>query len=131
VFATAPPYGLTPPVFRFPALSARAARGQLGGDREVALAAFVAARLAAPIAHAAAALPLTIRAARAAGARSWLATLTLPAAVRAAFIRVADATTRDDRAALVPALAAMVDAAGRALDPRARAELDTLARQLV
>jgi hypothetical protein len=72
-----------------------------------------------------------MRAARAAGARSWLATLALPAAVRAACIRVVDATTRDDRPALVAALTTMVDAAGRALDLRSRAELDTLARQLV
>jgi hypothetical protein len=130
VFATAPPFGLTPPVFRFPALSARAARGQLGGDREVALAAFIAARLVAALIPPAA-LPPAVRVARAAGARSWFATLALPAGARAACIRVADATTRDDRAALLTALAAMVDAAGRALDPRARAELDTLARQLV
>src|SRR3954465_7167797 len=41
-----PPYAVPSTEFRFPALAALAGRAQLGGDREVALALYVAARLA-------------------------------------------------------------------------------------
>jgi hypothetical protein len=129
VFGTAPPYGLVAPTFRFPALAGRAARAQLGGDRELALAAFVAARLAA--ASVPTGIPLPIRVARAAGARSWFATLTVPAAARAAFSRLVDATGKDDRAAVANALTAITDVVSGALDVASRAELAALARQLV
>lgn len=129
MFGTAPPYGLVAPTFRFPALAARAARAQLGGDRELALAAFVAARLAAAVLPTG--VPLPIRAARAAGARTWLATLSMPAAARAAFARLADATGKDDRTAVANALSTIADVASGALDAGSRAELDALARQLV
>ena len=41
-----PPYALAATPFRFPALASLAGRAALGGDREVALATYLAARLA-------------------------------------------------------------------------------------
>ena len=128
MFGTAPPYGLIAPAFRFPALAARAARVQVGGDREPLLAALVAARLI--VGATSAPLPLRVRSARATAARRWVATLTLPAATRAAFLRVAQATAGDDRPSLAAAAAALIDAVAPALDPRARAELETLSSLL-
>src|SRR5690349_12491010 len=43
---TAPPYALSSPAFRFRALAVLAGRAPLGGQREVALATYLAARLA-------------------------------------------------------------------------------------
>lgn len=130
MFGPAPQYGLGAPAFRYPALAAQAARGRLGGDRELALAAFVAAHLAAGAIPPPESLPAPIRAARAAGARRWYAALALPASVRAVFVRVADATAGDEPALIAPAIGALIDAVARALDPGARAELDALVRQL-
>jgi hypothetical protein len=121
---------LIAPTFRFPALAARAARAQVGGDREPVFAALVAARLVAGAAPASTALPLRVRSARAAAARRWVATLALPPAMRTAFLRVAQATAGDDLAALSAAYGALIEAVARALDPRARAELDALVRSI-
>ncbi len=118
------------PAFRLPALAARAARAQVGSDREPILAALVAFRLAAGAVPASAALPLRVRSARATAARRWMATLALPPATRGAFLRVAQATTGDDRAALTTACGALVDAVARALDARSRAELDAFVRSI-
>jgi hypothetical protein len=115
---------LIAPTFRFPALAVRAARAQVGGDREPLLAALVAARLI--VGATSASLPLRVRSARATAARRWVARLTLPGPARAAFLRVAQATAGDDRAALAAASGALIDAVASALDPRARAELDAL-----
>jgi hypothetical protein len=116
-------------VFRFRALAGLAGRRQLGGDREVAVAAFVAARLAA-----AALLPAPLaadaRTARVAGARAWLAAVAVPAPARAPLVRVIDASGRDDSAALAAAVRALTDAVSRCLDGAARRELDTLAKEL-
>src|SRR5881396_4039624 len=46
VIAAHPPYALAPLSFRFAALATLAARAPIGGQREVALATYVAARLA-------------------------------------------------------------------------------------
>ena len=124
-----PPYGLGAPPFRFPALAALAGRGQIGGDREIALAAFALARLVVGV------LPPTplsapARSARAAAARAWMAAISLPPAVRAPFTRLADATALNDSAALASALRATITAAASALDPAARAELDALVAEV-
>src|SRR5688500_148699 len=66
--APAPPYALTTPSFEFPALASLAGRAPMGGEREVALACLVVARLAAG----ASALTSEVRGARAAAAKVWL-----------------------------------------------------------
>jgi hypothetical protein len=120
---------LAAPVFRFRALAGLAGRRQLGGDREVAVAAFVAARLAA-----AALLPVPLppeaRTARATGARAWLAAVAVPAPARGPLVRVIDASGRDDRAALGAAVRTLIDAIGRCLDGAARREMDALVKEL-
>jgi hypothetical protein len=127
VFATRPPYALHTPPFRFPALAALAGRGQLGGDREVALAAFVTARLVTGVLPPNA-LSAPVRATRAAAARQWLAALTLPAAMRLALVRLADATAAADPVSVESALRAMLETINPALDTLARQELATLIR---
>jgi hypothetical protein len=120
-----PPYGLGAQPFRFPALAALAGRGQIGGDREIALAAFALARLVIGVLPPTA-LSAPARSSRAAAARQWLASITVPPPVRAAFIHLADATATNDRPGLADALRATIIAAAPALDPPARAELDAL-----
>jgi hypothetical protein len=122
---TRPPYALSAPPFRFPALAALAGRGQLGGDREVALAAFVTARLVVGVLPPNA-LPAPARATRAAAARHWLASLTLPAAMRAPLARAIDASGGTDRTTLTTALRAAIDAAAPVLDGSSKNELEAL-----
>ena len=123
----APPYALATPFFRFRALAALAGRSPLGGDREVALATLLVARLALgalpPMA-----LPQGARAARAAAARSWLASVALPAALRLPLARLVDATASIDRSGVGAALGAVVDAAAPHLDAPAIAELNDVVR---
>jgi hypothetical protein len=116
-------------VFRFRALAALAGRRPLGGDREVAVAAFVAARLVVGAAMPDP-LPAEVRASRVAGARAWLAAVAVPTATRGPLVRVIEATGRDDSAALGAALHVFIDAAGRWLDASSRRELDSLAHAL-
>jgi hypothetical protein len=125
VFATQPPYALSVAPFRFPALAALAGRGQLGGDREVALAAFVTARLVVGV------LPpnplsAPARAARATAGRQWLASLALPSATRTLFSRAIEATAAADRAALAAAFRAAIEAAAPTLDAGSKAELEAV-----
>jgi hypothetical protein len=129
VFATRPPYALSAPPFRFPALAALAGRGQIGGDREVALAAFVTARLVVGVLPPNP-LPAPARAERAAAGRHWLAGLTLPAAMRGPFTRLVDATAGTDRAGLAAALRTAIDAAAPALDAGAKNELEAVLQGL-
>jgi hypothetical protein len=129
VFGISPPYAIPAPTFLFPGLAARAARGQLGGDRELALAAFVAARLAAGTTGPAA-LPPAVRAARAQHARAYFAALSLPPAARVPFARLADAAAGIDAQAVAKALALVLDAAARSLNVAARGELETLGAML-
>jgi len=117
-----PPYALASPRFRFRALAALAGRSSLGGDREVALATLLAARLvvgALPPQP----LPQGVRITRANGARAWLAALALPVALRQSLARLVDATTSVDRDGLAPALRTVIDAGTPQLDALAVAEL--------
>lgn len=97
-----PPYSLEPVTFPLPALADAAASTPLGGDREMAIASFLVARLmlaATPPAQ----LPLTDRATRAERARHWLSALAMPQPARMALLRAADASVgggRDAAAAL-------------------------------
>ena len=119
-----PPYAVRETPFRFPALAALAGRGQIGGDREVALAAFTTARLVNGLLPPNA-LPAPARAARATAARQWLSALALPQALRASFSRLADATAADSGDVRV-AFRAVIDTAGPLLDAPCRAELERL-----
>jgi hypothetical protein len=128
VIVSQPPYALAPTPFRFPALASLAGRAPLGGDREVALATYLAARLA----HDALAdrgLSQPIRAERAVGAKSWLATLSLPAAIRTPLARLVEASGGDARG-VAPALRAVIAAATSRLDPASRLELNRLVETL-
>lgn len=125
MLGTLPPYALAAPEFRFPALAALAGRRPLGGDREVAVAAFVTARLVAG-ALPSSALDGEMRHARSTAARAWIAAMALPAPTRQPFVRVIDATARPDAADLRTALGTLIDALARYLDPRARRELEDL-----
>ena len=125
-----PPYTLASTTFRFRALAALAGRAPLGGGRETALAAYVVARLALGV------LPDTLlrredRVVRATAARTWLASLALPAPLRAPFAKVIDSTRHDSAPAVAAALVTVADVAASYLDAPALAELRGLAAQLV
>jgi len=124
-----PPFSLARPAFRFRALANLAARAPLGGEREMALAALMAARLSDGVLLA---TPLTAaaRASRAAGAKLWCSTLTLPAAARTALGRVVDATEIGERPQVAGVLSAFAIVAGSALDAPSRAELADLVTAL-
>lgn len=125
----APPYALTPTTFRFRALAALAGRAPLGGGRETALASYVVARLAVGCLPDSS-LPLEDRTNRAAAARTWLASLALPVAVRAPLVKVIESTRHDSRPAVGAALVTVADVAASYLDGPAVAELRELAAQL-
>ncbi len=124
------PYALVAPSFRFRHLANLAGRAPIGGAREVALACFVAARLAHECL-------LTVdgdheaRAARCAAAKAWLATLALPVAVRTPVIRCADLTVDGQSVAIGTAMAAVALAARSFLDAQSHAELDALSAALL
>lgn len=122
------PYTLEPLRFSFPALAALAGRLPLGGGREVALAALLTARLAQG-ASADAPLPPGDRAARAAAAKVWLASLALPATTRVPFVRCVEATT-GTALQTAGALRSLLAAAGAHLDGLSVQELERLARTL-
>ncbi len=74
-------------------------------------------------------LPLEERQARAAGARRWMAALTLAEPVRKAFLELVAATEQDGRAT-AGALRRVIDVTGAQLDAGSRSELDRLAREV-
>src|SRR5678816_408261 len=90
VIGQPPRFALATPRFRFRALAAFAGRASIGGDREIAMACLVAGRLAAAMLP-----PLTISSpdtkTRSSAAKQWMASLSLPAAVRNVLNQVADA----------------------------------------
>ena len=124
-----PRYTVPPIKFPFRALAVYAGRASLGRGREVALACLMAARLAAP--GSGAPLPASVRAARAAGASRWFASLAIPTALRAPLARVAAASARESQSELSDALAEVIAAARKHLDEPSIAELDALVQQLV
>jgi hypothetical protein len=125
----APPYGLTTPRFRFRALAALAGRSPLGGEREVALATLLAARLVVGTLPPQP-LPQGVRITRANGARAWFAALALPTPLRQSLARLVDATTSVDRDGVEAALRAVIEAATPQLDTLAIAELRDVLRSL-
>jgi hypothetical protein len=128
VIPVAPPYALATPRFRFRALALLAGRAPLGGAREVALATFVVARLVddlrSPIE-----LGADARSARATAARSWLASLALPANVRVPFAKLVDASALTVLEART-ALARVIEVTSTHLDGAARTELESLLQAL-
>ena len=127
---TLPPYALSAPVFKFRHLATLAGRAPIGGAREVALACFVAARLASDCCDPALDLDEAARAARCAGAKSWLGTIAIPSPVRTPVARLAEATATADPAAMAPLVSALARAAESFLDAASRSELDMLAARL-
>lgn len=124
-----PLYGLLSPVFRFKHLASLAGRAPIGGAREVALACFVVARLAAECIAASDADAET-RATRSVGAKAWLGTLALPAAVRTPAAACVERSVTAARAALSREIATLSQAAAAYLDGPSRAELDALTASL-
>jgi hypothetical protein len=124
VLLTAPPYALAATSFRFPALASLAGRAPLGGQREVVLGAYVVARLAHDTLAERGVSPET-RIDRAIHARTWLATLALPAPARAALQRSIEASTGAPRGA-ADAITGVIKAIDSFLDPASRLELGQL-----
>jgi hypothetical protein len=121
---TAPPYALAPTSFRFPSLASLAGRAPLGGQREVVLAAYVVARLAHDT-LATRGVSAETRADRATHARTWLATLALPAPARSALQRSIEASAVG-QAEAAEATEAVIKAIDSFLDSRSRLELAQL-----
>ncbi len=76
-------------------------------------------------------LPLGARVARAAAARTWLASLALPAPLRAPLNKVIESTREDVSSAVAAALVTVADVAASYLDGPSLAELRALAAQLL
>lgn len=125
----APPYALAQNTFPLPALAAYAGKAALGGNREVALACFVIARLAAGLLPPYA-LTTEMRARRATACRSWLASQAIPAAIRGQLRVAAESTALADRDAVAAAVRGLRTHAAKYLDGGAAQELDSLAARL-
>jgi len=114
--------------FRFAALAALSGRAPIGGQREVALATYLAARLADDVRHARGLSPAT-RAERAGNAKSWISNLALPANVRPALVRLVESSANDP-AATARAVRAVIAVTTSILEPGAVSELERLATAL-
>jgi hypothetical protein len=125
VIGAAPPFSLDAPAFRFRALALLAGRAPLGGEREMALAALMAARLAEGTLGP---CPLSTlaRRSRGVGARVWFSTLTLPAVSRVPLARLVEATEGGDQSSVADALASFADIARATLDSASRTEIADL-----
>ena len=123
--APLPPYALAATAFPFRHLAGLAGRAPIGGAREVALACFVAARLAADH-RAGDGEAETARVSRCAGAKTWLGSLSLPAPVRASVTRCAEASAYGKREDMARELSALSQAASAFLDSPSRNELESL-----
>jgi hypothetical protein len=123
------PYALDPTPFPFPGLAAMAGRAGMGGPREVALACLVVARLARE-ACAGCGLTAEQRRARATAARQWLGSTSVPAPVRAALVKLADATGGDDPKTVGTTLDSVIAVTANQLDQAARLELTRLAQAI-
>jgi hypothetical protein len=124
-----PPYAVPPTEFRFPALAALAGRAQLGGDREVALAMYLTARLVHD-ATGAAGLSDSARADRAATAKTWISSFALPAAIKPPIVHLIESTATDSTS-LGDELRTVVASVRTYLDIQSQTELDRLAKSIV
>jgi len=125
VIVSQPPYALEPTPFRFPALASLAGRAPIGGEREVALATYVAARLAQDT-HSHRGIAQEIRAERAASAKTWLSTLALPSSTRAALIALIEASGSGGNG-VAQAIRGVIAATSNRLDRASKTELERLA----
>lgn len=123
-----PPYAVPTTSFRFAALATLAGKAPLGGRREVALAVYLAARLADDTLPDRAVSTET-RAERASHAKSWLSSIALPAPVRSSLAKLIDASASGPHAAAA-AMPAVIVSSGTYLDAAGRAELDRLTATL-
>ena len=124
-----PPYALAPVRFRFKALASQAGRTLLGGDREVLLACFVACRTGSGLCYGVTFTPAEL-ASRAAGARAWLASLSVPGQVRLAAAAVIDASGVADGVGVARCIAQLLMLAAPLLDEAGFAEMRELADEL-
>ena len=124
-----PPFALAAPVFRFKHLATLAARAPIGGAREVVLACFVAARLAAEC-RGSGDEAASYRAERCMAAKGWFATLVLPAAVRIAIARCVESSVRGLAGTVAMEVTALTQVASSYLDSQSRSELASLATAL-
>ena len=122
------PYALDTPGFAFAAIATFAARAPLGGPREIALAAFVTARLADDVAPRARRSPPRRRGPRG-SARRWLTTLAIAEPIRKAFVDLATAT-ETDAPTTAAALRRVIEVTASVLDLPSRSDLERLAREL-
>lgn len=124
-----PPFAPSRAQFAFVGLAAAAARAPLGGPREALLGALMVARLASGLRgpH-----PLTIEArrARAAGVKSWLTALAVPAKLRSALQRAIQASAEESAVGVADALEAVTEVTAPHLDRAARSELARLTQAL-
>ena len=123
------PFALVTPAFRFRSLALAAGRAPLGGAREAALAALIAARLAAAMLPPVA-LSIAARTARADAARGWLGSVALPAVPKLAITRLVEATAAGDRQTVANAVAKVTEVTAPYLDKAARLELEELTAEL-
>ncbi|HEY4216349.1 MAG TPA: hypothetical protein VGM67_04390 [Gemmatimonadaceae bacterium] len=128
MLVTQPPYALAPTTFRFAALAALAGRAPIGGQREVALATYVVARLAHDV-IVDRGVNQAARTERAGHAKHWLSTLALPVAIRPALISSVDASA-GEAAGVAKAVRSVIAATAALLDPASREELSQLAASL-
>jgi hypothetical protein len=122
------PYALETTAFRFPAIATCAGRAPLGGDRDLALGVYTAARLALAL------LPPTLldngaRGSRAERAKVWLSGLTMPQPARMALLRAFDATLIG-AGATADALTELAQMITGHVDPASQQELAELASTL-
>jgi hypothetical protein len=125
---TLPRYALAPPTFRFRAALAVADKLALGGEREVALATWLAARLLWDLG--ATGLDLDRVRPRAAAMRQWAQALALPSAARQVLGQLLDAAGRGDRATALDAWQRLLTHASRAVEVALRPERRALEERL-
>jgi len=129
VIGQQPRFALATPRFRFRALAAFAGRASIGGDREIAMACLVAGRLAAAMIP-----PLSISPSdtktRSSAAKQWMASLSLPAAIRNAVNQVADAVVMANPVATSAAIERLIGAVAGRIDDPSVGELHSLAGDL-
>ena len=129
VIGQQPRFSLAIPRFRFRALAACAGRGSLGGDREVAMACLVGARLASSMLPPYSIAPADSKS-RSAATKQWLSSLSLPTAIRTALTHLADTVSSGDRAAAGEALSKLTGAAAHQIDEASAGELRSLVSDL-
>lgn len=105
-----------------------AGRAGMGGPREVALACLVVARLVRETCVSGSVLTVEQRRARALGARQWLGSAAVPAPIRVALVKLAEATGGNEPQAVAASLDSVIAVTANQLDSGARLELARLAQ---